>query len=360
MYIDKFQYLNHSILSKLPKESGVYMIMCKANGKCYIGSSYNIMKRVREHFDNLFLNEHSIIELNNDFKEYGIENFEAIQLASCSGELKNYIEGYYIKKYDSRNTGYNANEAGISFEIKSMADELVYEKPQEIKGEIEVLKNRSKEFLNDNFDNAQVIGINNLINDYRIMITECLNYKGLIHLIQELELKVYIKSMTGFFYYQCDGLNLKYILNGMAFRCNELLADEYDDLMTFNIKDVYIECPGFKDIERYREKIESNNIRVENEIKVLKAKEERYLNEYIDLTREINSMYMCRFDNKNYDDLLKLRKKCYITIQEIQEDIVEISNKKIVDRTKNKHTDGFLLVGLFKGYNKIINIKEIQ
>lgn len=357
MRLDDIEYMKKVILDGLPKDSGVYMILCKENGKCYIGSSFDINNRVKNHFNDLILDRHNVIELSKDFKEYGIENFEAVQLASCSDDLRNYIEGYYIKKYDSINRGYNTNNAGVSYHISNNVDNLIYGKPQDIKGEIDVLKNKCKEILNDNLDNAQVIGMNDLIKDYRLMIADCLNFKGLIYLIEELGLKVYIKSKIGVFYYQCDGESLRYILNGATFRCNEILSEEYEDLMTLDTMSVYIECPGFKNIEGYQEMIKLNNSKIEKEINELKFKEEKYINEYMDLTREINSMYKCRFDNKNYDDLLNLRKKCYLKLEEIKNNMIMISKRKMVDRSKQVNTDGFLWASLFKSFNKIINLK---
>lgn len=127
--------------------------------------------------------------------------------------------------------------------------------------------------------------------------------------------------------------------------------------MTLDTMSVYIECPGFKNIEGYQEMIKLNNSKIEKEINELKFKEEKYINEYMDLTREINSMYKCRFDNKNYDDLLNLRKKCYLKLEEIKNNMIMISKRKMVDRSKQVNTDGFLWASLFKSFNKIINLK---
>lgn len=359
MYIDNIEYLNNAILCEFPKECGVYMILCKTNGKSYIGSSLNIYKRVKDHFSNLIFDRHEIIELNKDFKEYGIESFEVFQLVSCDKDLRCYMEGYYIKKYNSINNGYNNNNAGVGtyYESENDVESLIYEKPKKIKSEIEILENKCKEILNDNFENSQVISLDNLINDYRIMITECLTYEGLLKIIEKFNFKVYIKSRVSSFYYQCKGTNLKHILNGTLFRCNQLLTNEYEDLMSLNINDIYIECPGFKNIESYKENVELKNTNIEYEICNLKEKEKVYSKEYIELTREINSFYISMYHNKNYDGLLDLRKKCYARLKNINENIETLSNKKIKYRTKNKHTHGFLLSIVFKGMYEIIDLK---
>src|SRR5438105_13132870 len=42
----------------IPTASGIYKITCTANKKIYIGSSINMRKRKKQHFDKLRLNGH--------------------------------------------------------------------------------------------------------------------------------------------------------------------------------------------------------------------------------------------------------------------------------------------------------------
>lgn len=85
------------------KFGGIYKITCKINNKCYIGKSINILNRWLHHIYN-----NGCLELKNDIKKYGIENFtfEILELMDEKYKTK-YSEEYYIEKYDAINNGYN-------------------------------------------------------------------------------------------------------------------------------------------------------------------------------------------------------------------------------------------------------------
>lgn len=92
---------------------GIYMIKNNDNKKVYIGKSINIMTRWNEHvkqgenateFDDTFhfeLNQHP-------------EYFSFNILKICNESELSYWEDYYIKEYDSINSGYNKISAAAS------------------------------------------------------------------------------------------------------------------------------------------------------------------------------------------------------------------------------------------------------
>jgi group I intron endonuclease len=63
--------------------AGIYKIVNKANGTCYVGQSQYINKRIREHFRLLRLNKHSNQRLQNAFNKHGRENFSWEIEAAC-------------------------------------------------------------------------------------------------------------------------------------------------------------------------------------------------------------------------------------------------------------------------------------
>lgn len=83
---------------ELRGKCGVYIIRNKINNKKYIGSSKNILKRIREHRLGLEkgdgINEH----FQNAYNKYGEENFECNVLEFCSDEEKYDKEQYYLTK----------------------------------------------------------------------------------------------------------------------------------------------------------------------------------------------------------------------------------------------------------------------
>lgn len=55
---------------------GIYKIVNKATGKCYVGQSQRMRKRVREHFRLLRWGKHTNPKLQHAWNKYGEENFE--------------------------------------------------------------------------------------------------------------------------------------------------------------------------------------------------------------------------------------------------------------------------------------------
>lgn len=104
----------------MEKEYTIYKATNTINGKCYIGKTYNLQKRIREH----------LYEINNDLpfhralKKYGIENFkwEIIDVASDDIEAIEKERNWILKLNTCINVqnpkGYNitmGGEGGVSW-----------------------------------------------------------------------------------------------------------------------------------------------------------------------------------------------------------------------------------------------------
>ncbi len=97
--------------------SDIYAIRCKKNGKLYIGRSYRVETRIREHF--LTLRKGRTDKLNttykktgfqSDYNKYGEDEFEVYLIEqNVPPERCQEREHYWIKYYDSSNPehGYN-------------------------------------------------------------------------------------------------------------------------------------------------------------------------------------------------------------------------------------------------------------
>ncbi len=88
---------------------GIYKITNKINGKCYIGQSVDIERRLNEH-KNCKVDK----PIYRAFKKYGIDNFTFEILEECSQEELNEKEIYYINFYNSTTdgNGYNLEHGG--------------------------------------------------------------------------------------------------------------------------------------------------------------------------------------------------------------------------------------------------------
>lgn len=94
---------------------GVYKITNIINNKFYIGSSKNIEKRLKNHFNNLKNNTHCNKHLQNAYNKYGKDAFISEILEITSEYDLRSREDYYIKKtkcYDG-NIGYNIAKGAI-------------------------------------------------------------------------------------------------------------------------------------------------------------------------------------------------------------------------------------------------------
>lgn len=91
---------------------GIYKIENKINHKVYIGQSWNIERRIKQH-KNIEKNDH----LKRSFDKYGIENFSfdvLVTFENISQRALDNFEDLCMKKFNSLNEefGYNKKEAG--------------------------------------------------------------------------------------------------------------------------------------------------------------------------------------------------------------------------------------------------------
>lgn len=63
--------------------AGIYKLVNKATGQCYVGQSQRVKKRIKEHFRLLRWNKHTNPRLQNAFNKYGEDNFEWEVEAYC-------------------------------------------------------------------------------------------------------------------------------------------------------------------------------------------------------------------------------------------------------------------------------------
>lgn len=128
---------------KYNKHAGIYKWQNKINGKCYIGQSIDLGKRLRHH---TYIYNHYRYKspLYKAFQKYGIENF-TLEILYDAGvadlsikPLLNQLEIGYIEKYNSYgNTGYNQTRGGdditISRNIEKFAKGITERSKSKIK-----------------------------------------------------------------------------------------------------------------------------------------------------------------------------------------------------------------------------------
>lgn len=88
-------------------KSGVYAIVCKTNGKMYVGSSQNLIMRKTQHISELRKCKHGNDNLQRDFNNYGEQSFRFLIIERCYVTDLEEREQYYIDLYNSIENGYN-------------------------------------------------------------------------------------------------------------------------------------------------------------------------------------------------------------------------------------------------------------
>lgn len=96
--------------------SGIYMFKNKINGKCYVGQSVNLRKRLHDHIRCYNSNITDTV-IHRAFNKYGLFNFEIIILERIQyyegiKEKLDLLEKEYITKYNSYLDGYNSTLGG--------------------------------------------------------------------------------------------------------------------------------------------------------------------------------------------------------------------------------------------------------
>lgn len=97
------------------KMIGIYMYENKRNGKKYIGQSTNIQRRKEEHLK--WPSPYSRFDI--ELQAIGEDQFTFSILEECSVDCLDERETYWIKYYDSVNTGYNLTYGGQSYRGES-------------------------------------------------------------------------------------------------------------------------------------------------------------------------------------------------------------------------------------------------
>lgn len=126
----------------------IYKITNKINGKVYIGQTIKSLdERIKGHLSKV--NQGSTTHIHNAIRKYGWDNFqvEIIDTAQCQDEL-DMLEKYYIKQYDSVNSGYNLSFGGDdncmnSYKVKEKHDFVM--RTPEVRAKISASMKKYKE-----------------------------------------------------------------------------------------------------------------------------------------------------------------------------------------------------------------------
>lgn len=127
--------------------TGIYKIVHKESGKCYVGLSVNIYQRWVAH-KSFYKSGQRRSSIYNALKKYGIDAFEFAVVEECHKDILEEREKFWIKELDSVNNGYNLTWGGesnknVSEETRQKMSELrkgVKQSPEEIEKRISKIR----------------------------------------------------------------------------------------------------------------------------------------------------------------------------------------------------------------------------
>lgn len=104
---------------------GIYKIINVINNKYYIGSSFNIKKRIRKHFELLKRNKHHSTHLQNAYNKYGKNVFKIEVLEICNRNNILYIEQKYLDNIPDWKCVYNISRMafGCNYDLSTHPNE---------------------------------------------------------------------------------------------------------------------------------------------------------------------------------------------------------------------------------------------
>lgn len=106
-------------------DSGIYFIKSIIDDRLYIGSSKNIGKRLKHHFNALSINKHSNMHLQNYFNKYGINSLKCGVLNKCNEDSLIEIEQIFIDKYNVDYILFNISKIAGKIEMNNEVKEKI-------------------------------------------------------------------------------------------------------------------------------------------------------------------------------------------------------------------------------------------
>lgn len=127
-------------------KSGIYQIRNLLNNKIYIGSTKDLERRCRFHFNALNRGKHENKYLQRAYNKQGKDNFIFEVIEFCNPEIRFEIEQYWINKYIGNVICYNLNEKASCPPIrtKEQGNSPIFTKEQR-----EYLSNVKKKYYQD-------------------------------------------------------------------------------------------------------------------------------------------------------------------------------------------------------------------
>lgn len=86
------------ILKENKNKTGIYRLVNRSSGNCYVGQSINLTERFRRHLNISYISKRKELSINRAFLKYGYSDFSLEILEYCDKSVLQEREQYYIDK----------------------------------------------------------------------------------------------------------------------------------------------------------------------------------------------------------------------------------------------------------------------
>jgi group I intron endonuclease len=107
---------------------GIYFIKSTIDDRLYIGSSKNIGKRLKHHFNALNRNKHANTHLQNYYNKYGISSLKCGIFTECSEDTLIEIEQVFIDKHNTNYRLFNISKIAGKVDMNAEVREKIRSK----------------------------------------------------------------------------------------------------------------------------------------------------------------------------------------------------------------------------------------
>ena len=97
----------------IEEKSGIYKITNIETGKCYVGKSTNVKKRLQDHFkSSVGISSIADQAVHHAILQEGLWNWAIEIITYCDKDKLNELEKYYIEFFKAQEYGYNKTGGG--------------------------------------------------------------------------------------------------------------------------------------------------------------------------------------------------------------------------------------------------------
>lgn len=351
-------------VENLPNTSGVYLQVCNANERKYVGRAQHMRTRVKQEMNDMEINNIEKVQnkkMKVDFDRFGKECFEYYVLQECSENLSIYLEDFYIRTFDAVNKGYNSRYGDLKSLNKkhfSTEDKYFLSNIETVGKEYDwVIKKVNLEI----FDKTswRHCKLYDFINEFKVIINKYATIDVILEVLIKLEFPVFIYNPLGDFYYEITATEFRNLYNDEYSYPNKIIEDELKEI-TFNrnLNNVHVGTYRYIITEKLKDFVENYNCDVYQEIRELENKAFRLERSIKEKAEELKELMKSQSDEKRLREFLRSYYSDRKLLKSMEEEKWNIKKQELSELIVHKYNLHSL--NAFKSMNTVIELNDLK